>query len=349
MTYPDAYQHFLDVVDMVNLDLSWVIAIECVVRFDFHGKMIFSTMGPLAILGFLGVTYSVAVRAHRGNIEALRNVWHKHLSVVLLLTFLVYSSVGAVLFQMFNCEELDNGKNYLRADYSIECNTAWHRALMVYSAVMVLLYPVGIPALYAYLLFKNRDVLADSGLRTIEEYVQLTSDLWKPYKPSRFYYEVIECGRRLLLTAGVLRVDDDTSAQVAVILMVAVSFALLLEILAPYESRIDVWVSRTGHAVVYGSMYFALLQKTEISNETQASQKVFEWVLITTHALMVVAVAIDAVVLAYTSSAENRTNRPERVLPVDDFSGIELSTWRMRSQPQACLNPRRQARLGHPL
>ena len=155
ITYPDVYQHLIDVIDLVNLDLSWVIGIECVVRFNFHGMMLFSTTGPLVLLGLLGLTYWVAVRIHRGKTEALRNVWHKHLSVILLLMFLVYSSVSAVIFQMFDCEKLDDGKIYLRADYSIECNTAWHRALMVYSAVMVLLYPVGIPAMYAYLLFKN--------------------------------------------------------------------------------------------------------------------------------------------------------------------------------------------------
>ena len=348
ITYPDVYQHLIDVIDLVNLDLSWVIGIKCIVRFNFHGTMLFSTTGPLVLLGLLGLTYWVAVRIHRGKTEALRNVWHKHLSVILLLMFLVYSSVSAVIFQMFDCEKLDDGKIYLRADYSIECNTAWHRALMVYSAVMVLLYPVGIPAMYAYLLFKNRDVLADGALRENDESVQLTSGLWKPYKPTRFYYEVIECGRRLLLTGGVLLVDDDTSAQVAVIFMVAGSFGLLLEALAPYESRIDRWASRTGHAVVYGSMYFALLQKTEISNETQASQMVFEWVLIATHVLMVAIVVVNAVILAYSSHEENRTIGGERVLPLDEFSGIEPSSWHKQSQPQACLHPRRQARLAHP-
>ena len=348
ITFPDVYQHFLDVIDVVNLDLSWVIGIECIVRFDFHGTMLLSTTGPLALLNLLGLTYCVALKIHRGKTEALRNVWHKHMSVILLLTFLVYSSVGAVIFQMFDCEKIDDGKIYLRADYSIQCDTAWHRALMVYSAVMVLLYPVGIPALYAYLLFKNRDVLADSDLRDTDESVQLTSDLWKSYKPSRFYYEMIECGRRLLLTGGVLLVDDDTSAQVAVIFMIAVSFGLLLEGLAPYESRIDSWVSRTGHAVVYGSMYFALLMKTEISNETQASQMVFEWVLIATHVLMVATVVINAVILAYSSHEENRTIRGERGLPVDEVSGIESSSWHKLSQPKACLHPRRQARLVHP-
>ena len=76
--------------------------------------------------------------------------------------------------------------------------------------------------------------------------MQLASDLWKPYKPDMLYYEVTECGPRLPLTGEVILVDDDTSAQVVVILIIAVSFSLLLETLAPYESRTDVWVSRTG-------------------------------------------------------------------------------------------------------
>lgn len=66
---------------------------------------------------------------------------------------------------------------------------------MIYAGFMIVLYPVGIPAFYAGLLLRNRDVLKDKARRESDVKVQATAGLWKAYKPSGFYLEVIECGR----------------------------------------------------------------------------------------------------------------------------------------------------------
>ncbi|CAN0460998.1 unnamed protein product, partial [Scytosiphon promiscuus] len=81
--------------------------------------------------------------------------------MALLMTFLIYSSVSSTVFRMFACETVDGGKEYLRADYTIECTTDKHKALQVYAWFMIMVYPVGIPVLYAIILFKHREVLQD--------------------------------------------------------------------------------------------------------------------------------------------------------------------------------------------
>lgn len=60
--------------------------------------------------------------------------------MVLLLTFVVYSSVSSVLLMSFACEGLDDGKNYLRSDYSIECDSPKHKRFQVYAGLMVVFY-----------------------------------------------------------------------------------------------------------------------------------------------------------------------------------------------------------------
>ncbi|CAN0042036.1 unnamed protein product, partial [Laminaria digitata] len=132
---------------------------------------------------------------------------------------------------------------------------------------MILLYTVGIPALYTSLLFRDRAVLKDEVGREESNRIQSFSDLWTLYKPSVFYYEVVECGRRVLLTGAVVFIYPNTSAQIAVTLMIAFVFAMASEGLAPFASRWDTWISRMGHVVVYVSMYVALLLKVDVSNE----------------------------------------------------------------------------------
>ncbi|CAN0212045.1 unnamed protein product, partial [Hapterophycus canaliculatus] len=221
----------------------------------------------------------------------------KHVSIVLLLTFLVYASVSALLFKTFACEELDDGKNYLRADYRIECDSAKHRAFQVYGGFMIVLYTVGIPALYGGLLFRDSDVLRrEQADREALARISSISELWRPYKPSVFYYEVIECARRILLTGVVVFIYPNTGAQIAVALLMAAVFAMLSEGLAPYASRWDTWLSRMGHAVVTMSMYVALLLKVDVSHERSSSQKIFDSLLVAAHACMVVMILAEILV-----------------------------------------------------
>ena len=159
VTFPDIYQRLLDAIDTFNFDLSWVLSAGCVFSFDFHEQLLISTTLPIAGMILLGITYVTAARRYRHSEAALRIIRHKHVSMVLLITFLVYSSVSSTVFQIFACEDLDDGKNYLRSDYRIECDSAKHKALQIFSGFMVMLYPVGIPCLYAGLLFKYRNVL----------------------------------------------------------------------------------------------------------------------------------------------------------------------------------------------
>ena len=76
----------------------------------------------------------------RGDAAVVEKIFHKHFTALLLLTFLVYSSVSSMVFQTFACETLDDGIEYLRADYRIRCTDAKHKAFEVYAGIMVLMY-----------------------------------------------------------------------------------------------------------------------------------------------------------------------------------------------------------------
>ncbi|CAM9287051.1 unnamed protein product [Laminaria digitata] len=125
------------------------------------GRLLVATIGYIIAVMFLGLTYVVAANVSRGSAEALRLIRHKHVSMLLLLKFLVYSSVSSILFQMFAGDDLEDGKKYLRADYRVECDSSKHSVFQIYAGFMILLYTVGIPTLYTSLLFGNRGVLKD--------------------------------------------------------------------------------------------------------------------------------------------------------------------------------------------
>ncbi|CAN0034765.1 unnamed protein product, partial [Scytosiphon promiscuus] len=278
-----------------------MLSAGCVFELNFHHRLMISTIAPIVALLFLAGTYTVAAAAHRGAHDNVQIIWNKHVSMVLLLTFFVYSSVSSVLFNTFACDKLSDGTNYLRADYRIECDSFKHKVFQVYGGIMIVLYTVGIPAFYGCLLFKDREVLKqDTAQREGIPRVSPTSDLWKPYKPSAFYYEVVECGRRLLLAGVVVFIYPGTAAQIAITLMMSFIFAILSEGVRPYASRWDTWLSRLGHGVVFVSMYVALLLKVDVSDERADSQKVFEALLVGAHACMVLVMVVETVVLTWS-------------------------------------------------
>ncbi|CAN0425302.1 unnamed protein product, partial [Ascophyllum nodosum] len=157
--YPYEYQRFLDGVRLLDFDLGWMLSASCVVNIDFHDRLLFATIGPIVVIFGLAMTYYIAARRNRQSEGTVQNVQHKHLSAVLLLTFLVYSNVSSILFQTFACEHLEDGELYLRADYRIECDSAKHEKLQAYAVIMIIMYTLGIPVFYATLLLKDRDIL----------------------------------------------------------------------------------------------------------------------------------------------------------------------------------------------
>ncbi|CAN0246469.1 unnamed protein product [Ascophyllum nodosum] len=262
---------------------------------------------------------------NRGSERVLSAVRRKHVNSVIVIILLIYSSASSAVFRTFACDSLDDGKMYLRSDYSIECNSPKHKGFQIYAAFMIAVYPLGIPLLFALLLYRNRKALTNTTLRNdSEDWAQQSiSNLWKPYQPSVFYYEVVECGRRVMLTGVVVFIYPNTAAQIAVILAIAFIFAFASERLDPYDSYWDGWVSRIGHVMVLLTMYVALLAKMDVSGEGDQSQALFAGILVTAHIAMIFTAFLEAVILICSvrqlDSPLPRT-RPLHALPVDDFS-----------------------------
>ena len=101
--------------------------------------------------------------------DALRKfnqIRNKYVSYFFLLTYLVLPSVTTTIFQIFICTDVDPNNEdpdqndlYLAADMSISCTSTYYYNGVLYAAMMILVYPIGVPCLYYYLLYCGRDEL----------------------------------------------------------------------------------------------------------------------------------------------------------------------------------------------
>ena len=308
--YPSAYEKFLAALSVVNLNLGSILSLSCVMETNFYARLVLATIAPVAVLSALAITYLVAMVRNGHSIHAMRVARNKHISVGLFLLFVVHSSVSHTLFQTFVCDPLDSGVTYLRADYDLVCWTTTHVIFMTYAGIMIIVYPVGIPAVFAWVLFINRD-----GIRSVEDSTcgsrvspesKAIKDLWAPYKPTRFYYEVIECGRRIALTGLVVFIYPGSTAQVAIEALLAFFFSSLSEIINPFAEPLDAWLYRSGTWVIFLSTFLALLLRMDVADEDHHSRDIFAGLLIAAHGGMVLAVIANTLLSAWKGFREVR-------------------------------------------
>jgi hypothetical protein len=87
----------------------------------------------------------------------------RSLDLCFFILFLIYPSCSAQLFSYFGCQcfngEGEDGRCFLIVDPSIQCYTTSYNVFRIYVFCMLLLYPVGVPSLYAWMFWKNRQTL----------------------------------------------------------------------------------------------------------------------------------------------------------------------------------------------
>jgi hypothetical protein len=93
--------------------------------------------------------------------------------------------------------------------------------------------------------------------------LQETRFLWQAYKPSMYYWEVVECVRRLLLTGFVVFIFPGTAAQAAVACMLAVLSMVVEAKFNPLLESTDAMLYMTGCIIIFLSMFMSLLIRGE--------------------------------------------------------------------------------------
>jgi hypothetical protein len=61
-------------------------------------------------------------------------------------------------FRALDCQDLADGQSYLRADTSVDCNSASYHTFVKYDAILITIYQC-LPLLYVALLWRVRDKL----------------------------------------------------------------------------------------------------------------------------------------------------------------------------------------------
>ena len=149
--WPERFQAFLSGFSVFDLDISRLMAWGCFGEPDFHAELLVTTLVPTTMLIIL-LTLNNAVPRFRGRFA----------TPALVLTYVCFPTVSSKIFQTFDCDARfedaeGNPQRFLRADYGIDCDSDAHRPYFVWACCAVVLFPVGVPCAYAWLLVTNRN------------------------------------------------------------------------------------------------------------------------------------------------------------------------------------------------
>jgi hypothetical protein len=328
--YTESFVRFVQYMALVNLDLIDVLRIDCIAHVNFYDKLVTITLLPIVVSMVLFVV--VCWKAD----TAVRNTCVR---VILLLTFIIFPSVSTTVLRAFSCRDLDNGSSLLKADYSIDCNAPDRPFYVVYAVIMTLIYPIGITALYAMLLWKQRVLIcpekrdwrkvcgvrvfpppplsiADFDAQLVERETMLsdksdndgksgmlrsTHFLFNEYEPRFWWFEVFECVRRLMVTGGTVFFLEGSSTQVAAGMLVALFSTLVYTRTQPYIRDEDDKVAMAAQLAIYFTLFIGLLLKAKVPSDDG-----YDWalggLLIFVNA-MVIALPIFVVVVRVRNNA----------------------------------------------
>ncbi|KAH8097788.1 hypothetical protein JL720_701 [Aureococcus anophagefferens] len=175
---PTSYLKYLDVAQVLNLDAARNAERMCITPPNFYTQLITVTAIPIAACSAL--LFMVA------QLKLRKRRWEGAYTLLLLLTFCVFPTVSQTIFQTFSCDGNFDDGSFLRLDYNIKCEGTTYELFVLYSVIMIFVFPVGVPLFYAFNLYHARALLRPSPTRAAiserRDEIARLAELWAAYR-----------------------------------------------------------------------------------------------------------------------------------------------------------------------
>ena len=133
-------------------------------------------------------------------------------------------TVTTTLFRVAQCQDFGEA-SFHEDDYNIDCNTTKFMLIQAFAFFVILLIPIGIPAAFAFLMWRAKQSLGGVVYETATGGAKLSTDdvdeeadaygfLTGDYRPDCYYYEIVCYSKKLVLSGVSVMVGRGTLAQI---------------------------------------------------------------------------------------------------------------------------------------
>ena len=159
----------------------------------------------------------------------------KTAKILILTVLLLFPSLATRLFTLLKCEEVQGipGKQFLEADWSVECFVGEHATMAGVGALGFVLYIVGIPVAMVLVLLRVRNALHDPAHPNHLHVMYTFGGLYAQYEPKFWWFEFAIMIHKTLLTGAVCLIGRQSIVQPLAATLFQLIFLLLVLKLSP--------------------------------------------------------------------------------------------------------------------
>jgi hypothetical protein len=182
------------------------------------------------------------------------------LTKVFLLVFLLYPGLTNKIFDGFICRELAQGQSVLEADYELDCTESAGLRYGV-NGMLLIIWPIGLPAvLYLWMIRSKPDILSEDP-DTLQKFDFVLAD----YRTDRWYWEVVELGRKLVLSGLIGLFGRGTIAQTFAATLLSFLFFAFSVHMQPYKQPKMNLIKAFTEFQIFGVLLVCIILQTDAS------------------------------------------------------------------------------------
>lgn len=298
--------NFLQIVSPSCVEESFELTAYSHFLFSLAGNVLIVVVPLLCYLA--GVTWMKIKQKHSDESD-LSDLKKSCLKITTFLLFVAYPSTCVNIFQILplSCHKLcpfegaSNCPSFLRADYSILCDTDTHRKY-TWAAYASLTYVIGFPIFLAYIVWKthrqsqrsNRFSVADERGR-MEAVAFAILFLHENYSPSCWYWESVDMARKVILSAGVIFVGSESRTHVGIAAMLSAAFAMLHGRFRPITDRFEDYLQMTSLLATSFNLGIGVLLKVPSDEATGSRDNIGLGVLLLFANALVISIVLGEI------------------------------------------------------
>ncbi|XRB24266.1 ABC transmembrane type-1 domain-containing protein [Pseudoscourfieldia marina] len=153
--WPDAFRSFMGVLSTLSVQLLTMPGVGCVFRdVSSLNGLLFTVLWPLAPIGFVAISWFIGTRGGIASDDDRRTFSARCSDLLLRILFLIYPMQAAAMLGTFSCVPAA-GREYLASNVTVVCwRGGEHAEMILLSTLGIVLYVVGIPAYFAWTLWR---------------------------------------------------------------------------------------------------------------------------------------------------------------------------------------------------
>ena len=142
-------------------------------------------------------------------------------------------------------EKEESCSKFLKADYSVRCHDQNYNEVILLGYISTA-YVMVLPAATFIALWKHRRVISSKGTAKLTQDSGSTAKvvrglrfLFENYKPSSWYWELVEVCRKLILTSGLILVGQQSRSYIGLAWVVAGMYGVLFSSISPIQDVVE--------------------------------------------------------------------------------------------------------------